>query len=86
LVEYKTFEEGANARFIVKSMFPPTEEEAKEFHLDRSFRILPHHQNSGGFFVAILRKTADFKTKLDTDVPQFRYVTFQYSKTYFIYF
>jgi hypothetical protein len=26
-------------------------------NLDRSFRILPHKHNTGGFFVALLRKT-----------------------------
>lgn len=39
-------------------MFPPTPEEAPELHLDRCIRILPHHQDTGGFFVALLEKTA----------------------------
>jgi len=43
-------------KVIVSSMFPPTEEEAKEMHLERSFRIFPYDQNSGGFYVAVLRK------------------------------
>jgi 16S rRNA C967 or C1407 C5-methylase (RsmB/RsmF family) len=41
---------------IKQSMFPPTEEEAKCFHLDRSIRVLPHHQDSGGFFIALIKK------------------------------
>ncbi|KAK9503672.1 hypothetical protein O3M35_010185 [Rhynocoris fuscipes] len=37
-------------------MFPPKPEDADKFHLDRCLRILPHHQNTGGFFVAVLKK------------------------------
>jgi len=39
------------------SIFPPSEEEAAEFHLDRCMRILPHHQDTGGFFIAVLEKS-----------------------------
>lgn len=28
-------------------------------HLERAFRVLPHHNNTGGFFVAVLRKVAE---------------------------
>ena len=41
---------------ITPSLFPPTEEEAKEFHLERCMRFLPHLMNTGGFFVAVLEK------------------------------
>ncbi|MFH4973385.1 hypothetical protein AB6A40_000094 [Gnathostoma spinigerum] len=44
-------------RAVVPGMFPPTEEEKVQFNLDRCFRILPHVQNTGGFFVAVIRKT-----------------------------
>ncbi len=27
------------------------------FHLDRTMRIMPHDQNTGGFYVAVLKKT-----------------------------
>ena len=40
-------------------MFPPTEEEQQQMHLDRCMRILPHHQNTGGFFVAVFRKVGE---------------------------
>lgn len=43
---------------ISPHMFPPTEGEAEQFHLERCIRILPHHQDSGGFFVAVLEKTS----------------------------
>ncbi|XP_055694832.1 tRNA (cytosine(34)-C(5))-methyltransferase [Lutzomyia longipalpis] len=36
-------------------MFPP--EDVEQFHLERCMRILPHHQDTGGFFVAVLVKT-----------------------------
>lgn len=39
---------------IRPSMFPP--ENAEELHLDRCMRILPHNQDTGGFFVAVLQK------------------------------
>ncbi|GFR76678.1 tRNA (cytosine(34)-C(5))-methyltransferase, partial [Elysia marginata] len=39
-----------------ESIYPPTPEEAAKYHLERCMRILPHHQDSGGFFVAVLEK------------------------------
>ncbi|KAI7901521.1 S-adenosyl-L-methionine-dependent methyltransferase [Cokeromyces recurvatus] len=39
-----------------RSAFPPTPEEAKEMHLERCIRIYPHHQDTGGFFVAVFEK------------------------------
>eukprot|EP00002_Diphylleia_rotans_P037600 TRINITY_DN8415_c0_g1_i1.p1 TRINITY_DN8415_c0_g1~~TRINITY_DN8415_c0_g1_i1.p1 ORF type:complete len:777 (-),score=156.57 TRINITY_DN8415_c0_g1_i1:202-2532(-) len=41
---------------ISQSMFPPTKEEAESLHLERCIRIVPHDQDTGGFFVAVLRK------------------------------
>ncbi|KAE8748043.1 hypothetical protein FOCC_FOCC005238 [Frankliniella occidentalis] len=38
------------------SMFPPAKEDASKYNLDRCIRILPHLQNTGGFFVAVLNK------------------------------
>ncbi|KAL5022282.1 hypothetical protein ScPMuIL_001437 [Solemya velum] len=38
------------------TMFPPSEKEASEMHLERCIRILPHLQNTGGFFVAVMEK------------------------------
>ncbi|KAK6106374.1 NOL1/NOP2/sun family protein [Brugia pahangi] len=43
-------------RYFTSSMFPPNDDEIQNFHLERCFRILPHLQNTGGFFVAVLRK------------------------------
>lgn len=41
---------------IYSSLFPPNKEESESFKLHRAIRILPHLQNTGGFFVAVLRK------------------------------
>ncbi|XP_004597971.2 RNA cytosine C(5)-methyltransferase NSUN2 [Ochotona princeps] len=42
---------------IRPTMFPPEDPEKLEaMHLERCLRILPHHQNTGGFFVAVLVK------------------------------
>uniref|UniRef100_I3JLN4 tRNA (cytosine(34)-C(5))-methyltransferase n=1 Tax=Oreochromis niloticus TaxID=8128 RepID=I3JLN4_ORENI len=44
---------------IRPTMFPPKDpEKLASFHLERCMRILPHHQNTGGFFVAVLVKKA----------------------------
>ncbi|XP_069469824.1 RNA cytosine C(5)-methyltransferase NSUN2 [Ambystoma mexicanum] len=45
---------------IRPTMFPPKDaEKLKALQLERCLRILPHHQNTGGFFVAVLvKKTA----------------------------
>ena len=40
------------------SLFPPNPEVANKFHLERCLRILPHQQNTGGFFVSVLKKVA----------------------------
>ena len=42
---------------IYSSLFPPNEDEINQFKLERCLRILPHLQNTGAFFVAVLRKT-----------------------------
>uniref|UniRef100_A0A8C1SQ28 tRNA (cytosine(34)-C(5))-methyltransferase n=1 Tax=Cyprinus carpio TaxID=7962 RepID=A0A8C1SQ28_CYPCA len=44
---------------IRPTMFPPTDpEKLASMKLERCMRILPHHQNTGGFFVAVLVKKA----------------------------
>lgn len=37
-------------------MFPPSKEDAPSFQLNKSMRVLPHYQNTGGFFIAALTK------------------------------
>lgn len=41
---------------IRKSAFPPTEEEISWMNLHRCLRCVPHDEDTGGFFVATLRK------------------------------
>lgn len=55
-------------------MFPPQPEDLDKFHLDRCIRILPHHQDTGGFFVAVLEKSAPlpWEKERETEQPQER--------------
>ena len=44
---------------LLPSMFPPASEEAARasgLHLDRCMRLLPHTQDTGGFFITLLKK------------------------------
>ncbi|KAF0698326.1 Aste57867_11046 [Aphanomyces stellatus] len=55
-------EDVENARGRYKSLpstvFPPTADEAAAFNLDRCMRCVPHDENTGGFFIVLLEKTA----------------------------
>ncbi|KAJ7338361.1 hypothetical protein JRQ81_011407 [Phrynocephalus forsythii] len=61
---------------IRPTMFPlKDEEKLKALHLERCLRILPHHQNTGGFFVAVLLKKSHMpwnkrQPKLHQELPQ----------------
>ncbi|CAJ0573235.1 unnamed protein product, partial [Mesorhabditis spiculigera] len=61
MVEYPTHADVPEElqRPIVKSLFPPTEEEAATMNLPYTMRIVPHHQDTGGFFVALLEKVSE---------------------------
>ncbi|RVE51000.1 hypothetical protein evm_004291 [Chilo suppressalis] len=39
-------------------MFPPKTEDLHKYNLDKCIRILPHHQDTGGFFVAVFEKVS----------------------------
>jgi multisite-specific tRNA:(cytosine-C5)-methyltransferase len=47
---------------LAEGMFPPVDENAS-LPLERCMRIYPHLQDSGGFFIAVLRKTSEIKAK-----------------------
>ncbi|CAN7991843.1 unnamed protein product, partial [Ixodes hexagonus] len=47
-------------------MFPPSPDVAAQLKLERCVRILPHQQDTGGFFVAVLKKTG---SKLPWESP-----------------
>lgn len=55
---YKSFDEVPETlhTIIRPQMFSPTPEEAESFNLKKCMRILPHYQNTGAFFVAVLEK------------------------------
>ncbi|XP_054721042.1 RNA cytosine-C(5)-methyltransferase NSUN2-like [Uloborus diversus] len=55
---FERFEEvpEKNLTHIRPHMFPPDPEVVKEMQLNRCIRILPHHQDTGGFFVAVIQK------------------------------
>ena len=55
-----------NRRLYRESMFPPSEEACRSAHLEWAMRFLPHHQDTGGFFVCVLEKTAEIP-KLDRE-------------------
>ncbi|KAF4322772.1 hypothetical protein BBO99_00001427 [Phytophthora kernoviae] len=40
------------------TMFPPTAKEAADLHLERCMRCLPQDENTGGFFICLLKKVA----------------------------
>lgn len=42
---------------INKGMFAPSPEEVAKYNLQHCIRVLPHHQNTGAFFVSVLIKT-----------------------------
>ncbi|KAL1917054.1 uncharacterized protein VTP21DRAFT_5252 [Calcarisporiella thermophila] len=42
-------------RKYAASLFPPADSE--DLHLERSLRIYPHDQDTGGFFIAVFKKT-----------------------------
>ncbi|KAF0689683.1 Aste57867_18888 [Aphanomyces stellatus] len=53
---------------LTKSMFPP---DAADMNLDRCLRFLPHDQNTGGFFVAVLEKVAPLPGRDQEGLPAF---------------
>ncbi|XP_046386703.1 tRNA (cytosine(34)-C(5))-methyltransferase isoform X2 [Ischnura elegans] len=60
MIGYNTFEEVPEKWLtqIRPTMYPPSPENASKFNLDRCIRLLPHHQDTGGFFVAVLQKVS----------------------------
>ena len=65
----------------IDSWFPPTEDEIDTFNLDRCIRILPHQQNTGGFFVAVFEK---IHTDVDEDTHNIETVTSTLQETQLI--
>ncbi|MES1914204.1 MAG: hypothetical protein MHM6MM_006304 [Cercozoa sp. M6MM] len=63
---YTSFDQvGDKERCVLKAThFPPPTEVTQSLHLERCLRILPHLQDTGGFFVAVLqsKKTVETET------------------------
>ncbi|KAJ6649119.1 tRNA (cytosine(34)-C(5))-methyltransferase [Pseudolycoriella hygida] len=55
---FKSFEDVPEKyhTIIRPQMFPPSPEDASKYNLEKCIRILPHFQNTGGFFVASIVK------------------------------
>lgn len=60
-----------NTSKMAESLFPPPPEEASSMHLERCLRLLPHTQDTGGFFVALLRKRARLPLAARLHRPRF---------------
>ncbi|VDL14219.1 unnamed protein product [Hymenolepis diminuta] len=50
------------------SLFPP--ENVDELNLELCRRVLPHDQNTGGFFIAVFEKVADLPWMNNTETPR----------------
>lgn len=46
---------------IQASCFPPDPSQSQIYHLERCMRFLPHQNNSGGFFIAVLEKVDELE-------------------------
>lgn len=73
---FRTYEEVPHRRQskIVRSLFPPTKEELEsgKFPLQRCLRLVPYDQDTGAFFVAVIRKKA---TARETRRQKREYIT-----------
>ena len=54
---------------IPESCFPPTSEEAEFLHLVRCMRVYHHLQDTGGFFLAVLKKKSHQSDSLNIEGP-----------------
>ncbi|CAH1236068.1 unnamed protein product [Diabrotica balteata] len=79
---YETFEDVDEKwkTTIRPQMFPPKAEDREKFKLNRCIRILPHQQNTGAFFVAVLRKLKPLTAKDKSTVREQDDQDFQESK------
>eukprot|EP00439_Symbiodinium_sp_Y106_P015802 s2570_g2.t1 len=52
---------------LAPGVFPPEESTPASAQLPRCIRILPHHNDTGGFFIAVFEKTADLPRRKEED-------------------
>lgn len=55
---------------LSRSMFPVTGSDAPQIPLERCTRIYPHLQDTGGFFIVVLQKKAEFKAKTEAELAK----------------
>lgn len=55
---FDSYESVTNYTHFQPSMFAPSKEESEKLNLHRCMRVLPHQQDTGGFFIAVLVKKA----------------------------
>ncbi|KAL8346798.1 hypothetical protein RB598_000608 [Gaeumannomyces tritici] len=55
---------------LSRSMFPTTSSDAPQIPLERCTRIYPHLQDTGGFFIVVLQKKAEFKAKTEAELAK----------------
>ncbi|KAH7328310.1 WD repeat-containing protein 36 [Stachybotrys elegans] len=61
--------DGAIPGRVVETMFPkPEGAEGADLPLERCMRVYPHMQDTGGFFITVLQKKAEFKAKNENEV------------------
>lgn len=59
-------EDAARAR-LVEGMFTPESSDAEQIPFERCMRVYAHEQDTGGFFIAVLRKKIEFKAKPESE-------------------
>lgn len=60
----KTTEDGITPSRLTESMFPrPATSDCADLPLERCMRVYAHQQDTGGFFITVLHKKAEFKAK-----------------------
>lgn len=52
---------------LVQGMFTPVGEDVEKIPLERCIRVYPHQQDTGGFFIAVLQKMTEFKSKPESE-------------------
>jgi multisite-specific tRNA:(cytosine-C5)-methyltransferase len=66
----KSSEDGVAPGRLVETMFPPTQGDCVDLPLERCMRVYSHLQDTGGFFITVLHKKAEFKAKPEAAAKQ----------------
>lgn len=66
---YDAIPQDLRGQRLVGSMFAPAAADPVATELEKTLRLIPTDQNSGGFFIAVLRKTADLPGDKQQGLP-----------------